>query len=372
MSQVKNTSAWLWNDERAAAATSTLDRFGQSTQTVSLAALDYLRLLLLAHWATVGTFVPTDVDARIRHHAWAEIDDATVLERACEIVDEIGRLPVTIVSERVVLAANGDTLSGHDGEWLAVRAGALGRALTLGADDLASRLASAIDEELAREERLFDEARDDFIRATNDHARAKRLLEIATTVAHNTGDLSRVVEQWPKGGRHDDLRARYARLGHPDAAASRQPTHPKSRSASFVSAGTLNKALMAQENHRFLPLRRPRVLRTSREFLLPFGPWFEAWGKKIATSPEMTDRDRAEIVEALLDIHQAREAELGCLRALAAIHENLRGGLEAVVPLLPARMRKDALRGRVRSELDVSETQRNARIASRLRSVVSE
>ena len=38
--------------------------------------LDYLRLLLSAHYLTVGTFCPTDVDARIRHHVWLEIDDA--------------------------------------------------------------------------------------------------------------------------------------------------------------------------------------------------------------------------------------------------------------------------------------------------------
>ena len=41
-----------------------------------------LRLRLAAHYATVATFVPTDVDAHIRHHHWMAIDDADVFAAA--------------------------------------------------------------------------------------------------------------------------------------------------------------------------------------------------------------------------------------------------------------------------------------------------
>ena len=117
-------------------------------------------------------------------------------------------------------------------------------------------------------------------------APARRVLSAATILAHNLGDLSRVVEAWAGKADIADIRARYTRLGHPDSAARRP---------AFVTAGLLNKALMALENHRFLFLRKPRALRTSRALLLPIGPWFDAWGETIARSATR-GRDRAEIV----------------------------------------------------------------------------
>ena len=350
VSQVRNTAAWLWEDERARDVTQVFDRAeeqGERTDDVT-----YLRLLLSAHWATVGTFVPTDVDVRIRHHTWMEIEDAGALLACIEVVDDVARRDPEIVSARVVSSSHG-ALSGHDGEWLAVRAGALGRAVVIGAKDVAERLATAIDDELTREARIFEDA------LAGDTT--QRTLAIATTVAHNTGDLSRVVEAWPKHPELEELRSRYARLGHPDAPIPRRP---------FVIAGALNKALVAHENHRFLPLRRPRVLRTSRSFLLPFGPWLDGWGEIIGTSPLIEEHERAEVVEALLDIHQARAHELGCLRALAGIHRTARGGLDRLVPHLPARMRKDALRGRVREALANTESHFAARMDRRLRSEI--
>jgi len=351
VSQVRNTAAWLWDDERAANVTSLFDRFAESERTADNDddVIDYLRLLLSAHWATVGTFVPTDVDVRIRHHTWVDIEDPRLLERACAIIDDVAGLSSALVSARVIASEKG-ALSGHDGEWFSVRAGALGRAVALGAADAVDRLSSAIDAELDREAALFEEA-------VSERA-APRLLAIATTVAHNTGDLSRVVEAWPKHPGLEDFRARYSRLGHPDAKAPRR---------AFVLAGVLNKALVAHENHRFLPLRRPRALRTSRALLLPFGPWFDAWGETIATSPLLEERDRGEVVEALLDVHLSRPEELGCLRALAGIHRKAQGGLDKLVPLLPARMRKDALRGRVREALDITPDHFAARMDRRLR-----
>src|SRR5437870_2392981 len=82
--------------------------------------------------------------------------------------------------------ASGGTLSGHDGEWLAVRAGALGRALELGAAAVIEKLVADIDGELAREAAAMAAAR---------RGDAKVALMTATVLAHNLGDLSRVVEE---------------------------------------------------------------------------------------------------------------------------------------------------------------------------------
>lgn len=351
VSQVKNTAAWLWSDPRAESATRVLDDLaGAGACYRGASGTAYFSLLLAAHHATVATFVPTDVDARIRHHAWQSLATKDALAAACEAVDTVASWDVHPVSARVYDSPEHGPISGHDGEWLAVRAGALGRAAVLEDGDVVDRLVAQLDAEIDREEAILREVL---------HAGAARpALSVSTIVAHNLGDLSRVVDEWPRHDTLTPLRDRYVRLGHPDA---------KTRRGSFVTAGILNKALLAHENHRFLPLRKPRALRASRELLLPIGPWFDAWGETIARSPHLEDGDRAEVLAALLELHGRDPAQEGCLRAIAGLHRATRGGIEVYVPDLPARMRKDALRGRVRDALDVTVEHFDARVDRRYR-----
>ena len=359
LEQVKNTSAWLWEDPRAAAVTSVLDRVEDATRARDSAAAegspDYLRHLLAAHYSTVATFVPTDVDTRIRHHAWVAIENAEGLALACDVVDEVAAWDARWISARTVDVSTSDpsrgSISGHDGEWLGVRAGALGRAATLGAKDVIERLVECLDRELEREEQVF-------VEAWRGGAPARRVLSAATVLAHNLGDLSRVVEAWAGKADIAPLRARFVRLGHPDSPAKR---------TAFVTAGALNKSMMALENHRFLALRKPRGLRTSRALLLPIGPWFDAWGETVARHAGLEDRDRAEAIAGLLELHNTWPDQLGCVRALAGIHRATRGGLELHVPSLPARLRKDAMRGKVRDALDVESDHFDVRIERRFR-----
>lgn len=336
--QVKNTAAWLWDDH--AAAMRVLDAVETSNGPAPLGAM------LTAHWATVATFVPTDVDARIRHHAWQAMTTPDEIAAGCALVDARVQLDVHKVSARVFDSDRGP-LSGHDGEWLSVRAGAIARAAQLGDAALVDHIGAVVDAELDREEAIFHAVKGD----------ARATLTVATILAHNLGDLSRVAADWP---RHDTLtpyRERWVRLGHSDAPA---PRH------AFVSAGALNKAIMAHENHRFLPLRKSRGLRASRALLLPIGPWLDAWGEMIATTPLLEDTDRADVLAALLEVHARDGNQEGCLRAIAGLHRATRGGIEKYVPDLPARMRKDALRGRVRDALDITAAHFAARIEKRL------
>ena len=139
----------------------------------------------------------------------------------------------------------------------------------------------------------------------------------------------------------------------------------------FLLAGALNKELMALENHRFLALRKPRALRRSRALLLPIGPWFDAWGETIGRSELVDEADRAEIVTALVDLHLRSPAQEGCLRALAGIHRATRGGLAWYDAALPARLRKEIGRGRIREAIDVSRERFEARIEARLRALIT-
>ena len=128
---------------------------------------------------------------------------------------------------------------------------------------------------------------------------------------------------------------------------------------------------MAIENHRFLALRKSRALRRSRALLLPVGPWFDAWGENVGRSEHLDEPDRAEVVAALLELHLRSPAQEGCLRALAGIHRATRGGLSYYGTALPARLRKEVGRGRVREAIDVSRQRFEARLESRFRVLIA-
>jgi hypothetical protein len=321
----------------------------------------YFSLLLAAHFATVATFVPTDVDSHIRHHAWQSAPDADSLTRGVDAVDAWARWPVREVSARVVETAAGP-LSGHDGELLSVRAGALGRALSLGADALVDRLVAQIDEALARHAAAFDAVSDK-------KGREVDALHLAPTIAHNLGDLSRVVTEWPaKSARAAQLRARYGRLGHDDGVVS---------DSRFVRVAELNKRVTAAENHRFLPLRAARPLRLSRALLIGLGPFFDDWGAAVARDPLFDDGAEGDrqggvgaVVSALLEGHAAAPHLQGYLRALAGIHAARSGGLDALADKVPARLRKLLRGGPVREALGLSADRFAQRMANRYRQML--
>jgi len=345
--QIRNTAAWTLDGGSTPA---TVVHGGAA---VEVGSLPYFRLLLAAHYLTVATFVPTDVDARIRHHTFQELDGDALAE-ANAMVDEIAAEPPAVVSARVVAEGGPRGISGHDGEWFSVRAGALGRAIAIGHEALTTALVEAIEAELFREARAFDTL-------AKDKGRVLEAIRSATVLAHNTGDLSRVVEQWPKRQEYQAIRARFERLGHDGTDRF---------GGAFVRAGAFNKQVTAIENHRFLALRKPRGLRRHRDLLLPIGPFFDDWGATIATHPSLEDGDRAEVVEALISTHLQGTAQQGCLRALAALHAAVPGGLDRLADDLPARMRKLVAAGPVRDALRVTRAQHDARLEKAFRRLV--
>ena len=355
-SQIANTAAWIVDasDVEPAAIARRAPEI-EARWKVDARDVSYFELLLAAHFLTVATFVPTDVDARIRHHAWVEADPA-LLAAQLDVVDRAVAWDPRRVSARTVTSPDGaTTICGHDGEWLSVWAGALGRALVI--EDAASidRVTVAIDASLARQAAVYA----DLERLPD---RVFDVLRAATVLAHNAGDLSRVVEQWAKRPQIEPVRARFMKLGHERA---------ERYGGAFVRAGAVNKALTAIENHRFLALRAPRGLRRARALLLPIGPFFDDWGKDVARSPELEGDDRAQVVEALLDTHLRDPSQHGCLRALAAMHEHAAGGLDRIAPDLPARMRKLVSAGAVREAAKTTRAAFEARLLKQARAVVA-
>jgi hypothetical protein len=326
--QVRNTAAWALVPSfvlpcaRAFRNAHALERAWRTPRSAPF-DLAYLHLLLAAHFTTVATFVPTDVDQAIRVHVWSRAP-REALSPMLDLVTRATRWDERHVSNRTV-TVDGITLSGHRGEWFSVFAGALGRAITLKDEAAMARASAWIDAELEREHTALQQLRREGDDAT--------LLSAVTTIAHNLGDLSRVVDTWSPMAQMHPLAARYRRLGH-DASADEGASPVARFRAAFVYAGDINKRWMALENHRFLPLRQPRALRAARARLLPFGPYLFGWGERLVD--EIAEpRALVEVLDALLTVHERRPAERGCLRAIAGIHHALlaRGHRQGVLSL---------------------------------------
>jgi hypothetical protein len=229
----------------------------------------YYDLCLAAHFATVGTFVPTDVDLAIRLKLWTGVHHENAFLPMWERIQEFHHWDETIVSKRLVYSPSGKKLSGHQGEWFTVAMAAYGSAGKV-AKTYLGEIRESIEAEIKNQEDALTELFETFREAPSIET-MKALLAGIAAVAHNLGDLDRMFDTWEISD-HDVLKRRVYRAGHEDAR------HPREV---FIKAGKIYKSLLAQENHRHFPMREPKCLRLSNEFLLPFGPFFDDWGMSL-------------------------------------------------------------------------------------------
>ena len=309
----------------------------------------YFLLCLCAHWATAGTFVPTDVDNAIRLKLW-EIAAEQPLELRLRMADWTIRAvkwdyrPVTA---KLAAAPSGAWVSTHEGTWFSVAVGAYA-SLRRDHPGKAKEVLDTMMAEAEREDALFRE----LLKAGD----GLMILRAVALLAHNFGDLDRVVDMWHLP--EDDLLRR--RLY--DAA--------KPGSALFGGrlgyAGVLNQKFMAPENHRYFALREPKFLRRSPEFLLPVAPFLDGWGARVAR--EKTD-DLKTAVAALIYGAQRTPGSVAFSRALAGIVANYPGGASRVESLLTAKDAKLMRTGTLRQQISVERPRFEAQWARYWRQV---
>ena len=292
----------------------------------------YFELCVAAHFTTVATFVPTDVDNHIRFKLWDSAPDAEVLLQMIPVVLEAYHWDTTPLSTRWVQSPSGSLLEGHKGEWFSIAAAAYG-ASRFKLPQHSQELLALIHQEIRHEERVIQELAD---------AKDKLgLLRASVLVAHNLGDLVRVMEIW----------------GLPNLLSERLNT------PTLELAGKINRDLMAVENSRHFALREPRALRKNREFLLPLGPFFDDWGKRLAVHPELSTEDLSSIAEALIQGWLRLKGPVGYSRALAGLETHTPGGIRNLLKALPSRVAKLWTSGALRQLCDVSQARFEAQWA---------
>lgn len=286
---------------------------------------DYFALCMAAHHATVATFVPTDVDTKIRGLLWRETRHIASLERMFRFAQGATAWSIAGISARATELAGVGPVSGHNGEQLSVLAAALGSFLHVGAHDLAEEAAAAIDAELRREGVEFRHA----IRTRGCELDA---LRIAASLTHNAGDLDQGISFWPTSQQHREWREKFGRLAHENTRAYE---------GTYQVAARVYKAAMACEGHRHYPLRAIRALRQTPDLLLPLGPFLDDWGAVIARHPSLTEEDRVETLGALLAGSRKIPGQRGYYRAICGMKDTLGAGIEALAKHLPKTARDD-------------------------------
>jgi hypothetical protein len=246
---------------------------------------DYFALCLACHHATVATFVPTDVDTKIRGIVWRESRDPAVLQPMLRLALAARHWIEDGISIRAVRG-----VSGHNAEHWSAIAGGLGRLLELGDTASAAEAEAAIETEIDREQAVFDAV------ATEPGAELD-LLRLSMTLAHNRGDLTQGMAFWKRTPLTVPVREYLSARGE-FALAVRIYQHTG----------------LSAEGHRHYPLRPVKVLRRSPATLLPLCPFLDDWGATVAQLDE-----RHEVLEALVTGCQKVQGQQGYYRAIAGM-----------------------------------------------------
>lgn len=279
---------------------------------------EYFHICMAAHWSTAGTFVPTDVDNQIREGLWKNKSIKKHIEKMARITIDSWQWDFEQVTNRISYnRVNKQVLSTHEGTWLSVAIGAYCALVKYKLDDLAKEVADVILAEIEKEQKILIQLRED-----RDHI---NFIRTAPLVAHNFGDLDRVMVQWNMN-EEDPFCKRIFKLGH---------VLNDAYDPILVYTGKVNKEFTSKENHRHMSLRQPKCLRKSSHFLIPVGPFMDDWGEIIAKTDILSMEEKAEVVAALYEGYKRQDEAFGYCRAFGAIKRSLPGGMNELTEYLP-------------------------------------
>ncbi len=298
---------------------------------------DYFALCLACHHATVATFVPTDVDTKIRGIAWRESRDPAVLRPMLRLALASRAWTEDGVSVRAVRG-----VSGHHGEQWSAIAGGLGRLLELGDTASAEEAQAAIVAEIDRQQAVFD--------ATASEPGAELdLLRLSMTLAHNRGDLSQGMGFWKR-----------------NAATAPVMEFLSARGRFSLAVRIYQHTGISAEGHRHYPLRAVKALRRSAATLLPLCPFLDGWGGVVAHLPESH-----EVLAALAGGCHKIPGQQGYYRAIAGMRAAAPGAFERAAAHMPNATQRLLRDSQLRKLVDVPRVSFESMMRKRARTALS-
>lgn len=297
----------------------------------------YFALCLAAHHSTVATYVPTDVDSKIRGLLWRETKDPETLRAMFRLGVAMHGWTLDGYSLRTIQCGQHGIVSGHDGEWLSVMAGALGRFMALGDEEYVALSREAIHKELIREARAF-------VDVCLTPGREIDTMRVAMSVIHNLGDLNQGISFWSGPNRKSESALQFERLAQENVTGY---------GGVFQRPGDLYKELLASEGHRHYPLRAVKPLRRAAELMLPLGPFLDEYGARLATTDKLDGAERAEALEAIVRGCKKVPNQHGYYRAIAGFREASTRAFDDAVNRMPTGSQKLLKEPEMRQKLAV-------------------
>jgi hypothetical protein len=297
----------------------------------------YFALCMACHHATVATFVPTDVDTKIRGVLWHASSDADVLRPMLRLALAARSWTDDGISVRSVRG-----VTGHNGEHWSAIAGGLGRLLELGDTASADEALAAIEAEIDREQAVLDET------AAERDAELD-VLRLAMTMAHNQGDLTQGMGFWKKTPLTAPLKA-----------------HLTSRGSFTLAVRIYQHTGLSAEGHRHYPLRPIKALRHSPATLMPLCPFLDDWGAIVAQL-----EDSHEVLAALVIGTQKVQGQQGYYRAIAGMGAQSPGAFERAASRMPNSAQRLLRSAEVRKLIDVPRISFESMMRKRARTALA-
>lgn len=316
---------------------------------------DYFALCLACHHTTVGTFVPTDVDSKIRGLAWKRTHEKQTVRNMVKLMFAMRAWNTEGVSAPSPQVGDLAPVSGHNGEWFSVAAGALGRLLQFGDTEYAEQVEAAIDDELQREATVFEAC-------ASLKGRELDLFPLSMSITHNLGDLDQGISFWESKTVTATQRARFARIAHENSAAY---------GGRFRPITDIYKKILSAEGHRHYPLRSVKPLRKSAALLRPPGPLLDAWGETLITSRDLDAGEKSEILDAIVRGCRKVPGQQGYYRAIAGMQTASSKMFEEAANLMPNAAKKELRDHDLRRAVAIPRASFESSLKKQLSSVLS-
>lgn len=298
---------------------------------------DYFALCLACHHATVATFVPTDVDTKIRGIVWRESRDVEALKPMLRLALASREWMEDGISIRAVRG-----VSGHNGEQWSAIAGGLGRLLELGDTASAEEAQAAIEAEIDREQAVFDEV-------AAEKGAELDLLRLSMTLAHNRGDLTQGMGFWKHAPALDAVM-----------------DHLSARGRFAVAVRVYQHTGLSAEGHRHYPLREVKTLRRSAATLLPLCPFLDEWGALVAQLD-----DAHEVLAGLVNGCQKVQGQQGYYRAITGMRNVSSANFERAAARMPNATQRLLRAADLRKLIDVPRVSFEAMMRKRARAALA-